>query len=57
MAIIYVLAYLGFCIVIGLAGRNLALGFAGLFLVSVFLTPATGLVLLVLLLAHRAAAR
>lgn len=45
------LAYLALCLVIGMLGQRLPLGFIGLFLLSVFLTPAVGLILLIVMFA------
>jgi hypothetical protein len=47
MPIFYFLLYLVFCMAIGLVGRSMPLGFAGFFLISFFLTPLVGIVLLV----------
>lgn len=41
--------YLLLCMVIGLAGRKQPLGFNGLFLLSFFLSPVVGIILLILL--------
>ncbi len=49
MPLFYFLIYLALCIVIGLAGKRLPLGFNGLFLLSFFLSPLVGIILLILL--------
>ena len=40
------------CILIGLIGQNLALGFTGFFLISFFLSPPVGVILLVVMYAQ-----
>lgn len=49
MPFFYFLMYLLLCMVIGLAGRKQPLGFNGLFLLSFFLSPVVGIILLILL--------
>lgn len=51
MLFIYFLAYLALCVLVGLMGRTLPLGFIGLFLISFFMSPAVGVLLLVVMLA------
>lgn len=49
MPFFYFLLYLILCMVIGLVGKKLPLGFNGLFLLSFFLSPIVGILLLILL--------
>lgn len=49
MPLFYFLIYLLFALIIGIVGRKLPLGFIGFFLISFFLTPAVGILLLIAL--------
>ncbi|MCK9395624.1 MAG: hypothetical protein M0Q44_08535 [Methylobacter sp.] len=49
MPFFYFLIYLILCLTIGLVGKNQPLGFNGLFLLSFFLSPVVGIILLILL--------
>jgi hypothetical protein len=49
---LYALLYVGFCALIALAGRRLPPGFIAFFLISIFLSPVTGLILLILMVAY-----
>lgn len=52
MFVLYFLGYVASCILIGLIGQNLALGFTGFFLISFFLSPPVGVILLVVMYAQ-----
>jgi hypothetical protein len=52
MFVLYFLSYVVVCILIGLIGRGLVLGFIGLFLISFFLSPPVGIVLIVIMYAQ-----
>ena len=49
MPFLQLLFYLLLCVIIGVAGKKLPIGFAGFFLISLFLTPPVGLLILILL--------
>ncbi|MFT4929435.1 MAG: hypothetical protein ACI8WB_005568 [Phenylobacterium sp.] len=54
----FFLLYIFLCFIVGAAGKKQPLGFVGYFLISVFLTPSVGLIiLLVMMLYTRAAAK
>jgi hypothetical protein len=48
----YALLYVGFCALIALAGRRRPPGFIAFFLISIFLSPLAGLILLILMVAY-----
>lgn len=54
MPFFYFLIYLVLCAFIGLVGKKQPLGFNGLFLLSFFLSPVVGVLLLILLSAFTA---
>ncbi|MGJ8606269.1 MAG: hypothetical protein ACSHXH_19320 [Marivita sp.] len=45
---VVVIAYLGLCAIVGLFGRDRALGFGGAFILSIILTPLTVAITLLL---------
>lgn len=49
MPFFYFLMYLLLCVIIGLIGKKLPLGFNGLFLLSLFLSPVVGIIIIILL--------
>jgi hypothetical protein len=49
MPLFYFFVYLLMCALIGISGKKLPLGFSGFFILSFFLTPLVGIILLALL--------